>query len=86
MQQSIRMGGFGSVVQVAVYESMPDHIRRLLVENLRINSSDLFVHSKPLGSRERPALRAHGYRKLQRREIDRLRRSQPVHMRRGNWR
>ncbi len=49
MQQSIRRRRFGSVVQVAVYDSMPENIRRLLIDNLRIKSSDLFVQSKPLG-------------------------------------
>ena len=49
MEQSIRRRRFGSVVQVAVYESMPENIRRLLLDNLRIRSSDLFVHNKPLG-------------------------------------
>jgi polyphosphate kinase len=49
MQQSIRRRRFGSVVQVAVYENMPENIRRLLIDNLRIRSSDVFVQSKPLG-------------------------------------
>ena len=49
MQQSIRRRRFGSVVQVAIYDSMPENIRRLLLENLRIKSSDLFVQTKPLG-------------------------------------
>src|SRR5512143_4190067 len=41
MQQSIRRRRFGSVVQVAVYESMPENIRRLLLDNLGIAVSDL---------------------------------------------
>ncbi len=49
MEQSIRRRRFGSVVQVAVYETMPENIRRLLLENLRIRSTDLFVETKPLG-------------------------------------
>ncbi len=49
MEQSIRRRRFGSVVQVAVYDSMPENIRRLLLENLRIRSSDLFIQNKPLG-------------------------------------
>ncbi|MCA2001433.1 MAG: RNA degradosome polyphosphate kinase, partial [Chloroflexi bacterium] len=36
MQQSIRRRKFGSVVQVAVYESMPQNIRELLVDNLEV--------------------------------------------------
>jgi polyphosphate kinase len=49
MQQSIRRRKFGSVVQVAVYDSMPENIRRLLMENLPITASDLSVQAKPLG-------------------------------------
>jgi len=49
MQQSIRKRKFGSVAQVGIYESMPSDIRDLLVENLEINSSDMFVQRKPLG-------------------------------------
>src|SRR5512138_1726688 len=49
MQQSIRRRRFGSVVQVAVYESMPENVRRLLIDNLRIRSSDLFIRASPLG-------------------------------------
>jgi len=49
MQQSIRRRKFGSVVQVAVHDSMPKEMRELLVENLEINPSDVFVQQKPLG-------------------------------------
>ncbi|MEJ5225987.1 MAG: polyphosphate kinase 1, partial [Anaerolineales bacterium] len=49
MRQSIRKRKFGSVVQVAIYESMPQHIRNLLVENLEIYETDLYVMSSPLG-------------------------------------
>ncbi|MEW6406859.1 MAG: polyphosphate kinase 1, partial [Chloroflexota bacterium] len=49
MEQNIRRRKFASVVQVAVYESMPKEIRDLLVENLEITPGDVFVHSKPLG-------------------------------------
>lgn len=49
MQQSIRRRKFGSVVQVSIYESMPDEIRDLLLENLEIQATDLFVQAKPLG-------------------------------------
>lgn len=49
MKQSIRRRKFGSVVQVAIYESMPQAVRQLLVENLEILPGDLFVQSKPLG-------------------------------------
>jgi polyphosphate kinase len=49
MQQSMRRRKFGSVVQVAWYDSMPAKIRNLLLENLEITPSDVFVQSKPLG-------------------------------------
>jgi polyphosphate kinase len=49
MQQSIRRRKFGSVVQVAIYPSMPDDIQDLLVENLEVQPGDLFIQSKPLG-------------------------------------
>jgi polyphosphate kinase len=49
MQQNIRRRKFGSVVQVAVYESMPEDIRDLLTENLEIKPTDFFVMQSPLG-------------------------------------
>lgn len=49
MQQSIRKRKFGSVVQVAMHASMPDHIRDLLVENLEINTNDVYILNHPLG-------------------------------------
>lgn len=49
MQQSLRRRRFGSVVQVAIYESMPKEVRELLIENLEISPNDIFVQSKPLG-------------------------------------
>ncbi len=49
MQLSIRRRKFGSVVQVAIYENMPQEIRNLLVENLEIRNSELYSLSSPLG-------------------------------------
>jgi len=49
MQQSIRRRKFGSVVQIAIHESMPTAIRNLLVENLELKRSDVFVQKIPLG-------------------------------------
>ncbi len=49
MQQSIRRRKFGSVVQVAIHEDMPESIRKLLIENLEINPSDVSVQTGPLG-------------------------------------
>ena len=49
MQQSIRKRKFASVVHVEIYESMPDTIRTLLVENLEVKSTDVHVLPAPLG-------------------------------------
>jgi polyphosphate kinase len=49
MQQSIRRRKFGSVVKVAIYENMPRHIRDLLVENLQVRPTDVYVTSSNLG-------------------------------------
>ncbi len=49
MQASIRRRKFGSVVQVAIYENMPASIRDLLIDNLEIRPTDLYVQSNPLG-------------------------------------
>lgn len=49
MQQNIRKRKFGSVVQVAVYETMPENIRELLVDNLEISRNDVYVLDSPLG-------------------------------------
>jgi len=49
MQLSIRKRKFGSVAQVSLYESIPSEIRDLLVENLEIKPSDIFIQRKPLG-------------------------------------
>jgi polyphosphate kinase len=49
MQQSIRRRKFGSVVKVAIYEDMPTHLRDLLVENLQVKPTDVYVTSSNLG-------------------------------------
>jgi polyphosphate kinase len=49
MQQNIRKRRFGSVVQVAIYESMPANIRELLVDNLEVSHNDVYVLDSPLG-------------------------------------
>ncbi len=49
MQASIRKRKFGEVVRVSIYEDMPEHVRNLLVENLEIKPSDVFIQRKPLG-------------------------------------
>jgi polyphosphate kinase len=49
MEQNIRKRRFASVVQVEIDETMPDHIRALLIENLEVNPNDVYVLSAPLG-------------------------------------
>lgn len=49
MQQNIRKRKFGSVVHVAVNETMPENVRELLVDNLEISRNDVFVLGNPLG-------------------------------------
>lgn len=49
MQASIRRRKFGSVVQVSIYETMPENIRALLVENLEVRPTDVYAQSNPLG-------------------------------------
>ena len=49
MQETIRKRKFGSVAQVSVYEDLPSDIRDLLMENLEIKTTDVFVQRKPLG-------------------------------------
>lgn len=49
MQASIRKRKFGSVVQVAIHDSMPPEMRDLLVENLEVTHNDLYILPPPLG-------------------------------------
>lgn len=49
MQQSVRKRKFGSVVQVEIYDDMPEHIRELLIDNLEIKRNDVYVSPAPLG-------------------------------------
>jgi polyphosphate kinase len=49
MQQGILKRKFGSVVQVAVCELMPEDVRNLLSENLEIKPNDIYVLPTPLG-------------------------------------
>ena len=49
MQQSVLKRKFGSVVQVAINGSMPEDVFNLLIENLEINSNDVYVLPAPLG-------------------------------------
>ena len=49
MQQSIRRRKFGSVVKVAIYEDMPRPVRDLLIENLQVKPTDIYITGSNLG-------------------------------------
>jgi polyphosphate kinase len=49
MQQSIRKRKFGSVVQVAIQASMPESIRKVLIDNLEVNPDDVYTLETHLG-------------------------------------
>src|SRR6266540_765265 len=49
MEQNIRKRRFASVVQLEIYENMPQHIRELLIENLEIRPNDVYILPAPLG-------------------------------------
>src|SRR5215211_3823275 len=49
MEQSIRKRRFASVVQLEIYEDMPQHIRELLIDNLEIRQNDVYILQAPLG-------------------------------------
>ena len=49
MEQNIRKRRFASVVQLEIYESMPEHIREILIENLEVKPNDVYVFPAPLG-------------------------------------
>jgi len=48
MEQSVRKRRFGSVVRVSVTDSMPDHIREILIENLGMDRRDMYTVNEPL--------------------------------------
>lgn len=49
MEESVRKRRFGMVVQLAVNKNMPDYIKDLLIENLRVDKNDVFALDGPLG-------------------------------------
>jgi len=49
MQQSIRRRKFGSVVMVSIYDTMPRHIRDILIENLEVKLTDVYILNSHLG-------------------------------------
>ncbi len=49
MEQNLRQRHFGSVVRLEIAESTPDHIREMLVANMRISNYDVYTTDGPLG-------------------------------------
>ncbi|MFZ5883173.1 MAG: polyphosphate kinase 1 [Chloroflexota bacterium] len=49
MEQTIRQRKFGSVAKVSVYDKLPPSVCEVLIENLEIKPSDIFIQRKPLG-------------------------------------
>ena len=49
MEQSVRQRRFGSVVRLTVNTSMPTRIREILIENLEVDTNDLYAVDGTLG-------------------------------------
>jgi polyphosphate kinase len=49
IEESIRMRRFGSVVRVAVQESMPARIKNILIDNLEVTKEDVYPITQPFG-------------------------------------
>jgi polyphosphate kinase len=50
-QMNLQRREFGAVMQVAIYKDMPDSIRSLLSEILKVDLQDFYVKGNPLGLR-----------------------------------
>lgn len=49
MEENVRQRRFGSVVRVAINDSMPSYIRKILMENLEIGRNEIYSLKGPLG-------------------------------------
>ena len=49
IEQGVRQRRFGSVVRVTINKAMPAHIRDILIENLQMDSNDMYTLEGPLG-------------------------------------
>lgn len=56
MEESVRQRRFGNVVRLTVQDTMPTHMRNLLVENLGMDRKDVYPVSGPLGLSDLMAL------------------------------
>ena len=50
MERSVRQRRFGSVDRVTFNPGMPEHIREILVKNLRVDPKDVYMLEGPLGT------------------------------------
>jgi polyphosphate kinase len=83
-QLSLQRREFGAVMQVAIYEDMPEEIRVLLSEVLQVDPQDFYVKGNPLGLRslwelynevEREDLKYRPYKPAVPKELKRVTRS-----------
>ncbi len=49
IEQSVRQRRFGQAVRVTVTDSMPTHVRNILIENLELDRNDIYTLDTPLG-------------------------------------
>jgi polyphosphate kinase len=49
MEQTVRQRRFGSVVLISVNETMSNHVRQILMENLEIERNDIYIIDGPMG-------------------------------------
>lgn len=49
IEQGVRQRRFGEVVRISIHATMPEHIRSLLLANLKISTDDLYAVTGPLG-------------------------------------
>lgn len=49
MQENLRQRHFGRVVRLEIADNTPDHIRDILIENLKIGINDVYTANGPLG-------------------------------------
>ena len=49
MEQSVRQRRFGSVTRLSIDESMPTHVRNILIQNLEVDRRDVYTLPVPMG-------------------------------------
>lgn len=56
MEQSVRQRRFGDVVSLSINNDMPGQVRNILIENLEMETKDIYVFEGPLGLSDLMAL------------------------------